>query len=418
MIYYISSSGGVMIARWQEEAVISALKNRRIVNLTGARQCGKTTLTETISLPNARRFSLDDNEIQKAARNDPHGFVSRSIGETMVIDEIQKVPELLNAIKLKVDRDNERGQYLLTGSSNLHFVKAATDSLAGRVGRVRLRTLALGELEGGRGDFLKRAFQRDFPSKVSGFDKRRIIHLATQSGYPEPLNMSELERRRWFMDYLDDLILKDIRDVTEIRKLDVLKTIAHWLLAHSSKFFEIAELSAKVGVSKTTAESYITTLKALYLFDEVRPWSKSDYSKIGKRSKYFASDAGLVTNLLGWTEDAIYMDDDMSGKVVETWVYQNLASLVDKELCSTITHYRDSNKREVDFIVEREDGATLGIEVKAGSAFSVGDFKHIKWFAENVAKGKFTGIVLYSGEQTLRLGEGFYAVPIGALGAS
>ncbi len=135
-----------MIARWQEKEIVSALKSRRVVNLTGARQCGKTTLAGIVPLASARRFTLDDDETRKAAASDPYGFVERKDGETFVIDEIQKVPELLNAIKRRVDQDNARGQYLLTGSANLHFVKAVTDSLAGRIGRVRLRTLAFGEL--------------------------------------------------------------------------------------------------------------------------------------------------------------------------------------------------------------------------------------------------------------------------------
>ena len=406
-----------MIERWQKDEVASSLKCFRVVNLTGARQCGKTTLAGMVPLASAKRFTLDDEETRKAAKSDPHGFIDRADGETVVIDEIQKAPELLNAIKMRVDRDNAKGQYLLTGSANLHFVKAVTDSLAGRIGRVRLRPLALGETLGGRGDFIARAFARDFPRDAPHLDKRRAIALATQSGYPEAMEMDANARKRWFRTYLDDLLMKDIQDVTEIRKLNALRTVAEWLLAHSSKFFEISELAAKSGIGKETVETYIATLKALYLFDEVRPWTKGDYSKIGKRSKYFAADAGLVSNILGWTEDSIYMNDDRSGKIMENWVYQNLASMADRDPTYEISQYRDSNKREIDFMVERSDGALLGIEVKAGSALGAGDFKHLKWFAKSLAKGEFTGIVLYSGEHTLRFGEGFYAVPLSALGA-
>lgn len=406
-----------MITRWQEKMVAERLKSRRVVNLTGARQCGKTTLAGMVALPSSRRFTLDDEKTRNAALDDPMGFVAHADGETLVLDEIQKAPELLNDIKIRVDRDNSRGQYLLTGSSNLRFVKFVTDSLAGRMGWVRLRTLALGEIAGGRGDFLQRAFNRDFADAPHPLGKRDVIHLASQGGYPEVLEMEAKERRLWFTEYLNDLLMKDIRDVTEIRKLDVLGKIARWLLAYSSKFFEEKELAAKAGVSKDTLDSYIATLKTVYLFDEVKPWAKSDYAKIGKRSKFYASDSGLVANLPGWTEDEAYMDDDMSGKLVETWVYQNLASLADLDPDFEISQYRDSNKREIDFIVERPDGAMLGIEVKSGSAFSPSDFKSLKWFAANLAKKPFTGIVLYAGEHVLRFGEGFYAVPLAALGA-
>lgn len=407
-----------MIKRWQEENVLSKLKYMRTVNLAGARQCGKTTLAKSLPLPHSRHYTLDESRIAAIARGDPSGFVCRSEGETLVIDEIQKVPELLECIKVNVDRSNERGQYLFTGSANLHFVKAITDSLAGRVGRVRLRTLSLGEINGVRPDFLDDAFARRFKNEIAGYDKRKMINLATVGGYPETIGMDERERRSWFTSYLNDLIMKDVRDVTEIRKLDILHDIAEWLLAHSSKFFEMSELGAKAGVSKATIENYTATLKAMYLFDEVRPWSKSDYGRLGKRSKFFASDSALLPNILGWTEESIYMDDDRSGKLIETWAYQNLAALADLNVDYEIFQYRDSLKREIDFIVERADGAMLGIEVKAGSQLGKDDFKHLKWFAANLAKERqFTGIVLYSGEQTLRFGEGFYAVPLATLGA-
>ena len=406
-----------MIKRWQESKVHSALKTWRAVNLTGARQSGKTTLARALQLGTSRHYTLDDIKVAGVAVTDPVGFVSRSNGETLVIDEIQKVPELLNCIKINVDKSNERGQYLFTGSANLHFVKTVTDSLAGRVGRVRLRTLSLGEINGARPDFLNAAFDRRFPSEIVGCDRRKLISVAVQGGYPETIGMDTHERRGWFAAYLNDLLMKDVRDVTEIRKLDTLRDIAEWLLAHSSKFFEVSELATKTGVSKATVENYIATLKAMYLFDEVRPWSRNDYGRIGKRSKFFAADSALLPNILGWTEEAIYMGDDMCGKLMETWAYQNLASLVDLDIDYEIYQYRDSLKREIDFVIERSDGAMLGIEVKSGSSFGAEDFKHLKWFAKNLAKGEFTGIVLYSGEHTLRFGEGFYAVPLAALGA-
>lgn len=405
-----------MIKRWQESNVLSTLKYRRAVNLTGARQCGKTTLARALPLASLRHYTLDDNQIAEVAKSDPAGFVSRTDGETMVIDEIQKVPELLNCIKINVDKDSERGQYLFTGSANLHFVKAVTDSLAGRIGRIRLRTLSLGEINGARPDFLNTAFRRQFPDEIHGYDRRKLIQLAAQGGYPETIEMDAHERRNWFTTYLNDLIMKDVRAITEIRKLDTLRDIAEWLLAHSSKFFDVNELAAKTGVSRTTVENYIATLKAMYLFDEVRPWRKSDYSRAGKRSKFFAADSALLYNILGWSAESVYLNDDMCGKLIETWAHQNLAILVDLDIDYEIYQYRDSQKHEIDFLIERSDGAMLGIEVKAGSSFSADDFSHLKWFAGRMAKGEFTGIVLYSGERTLRFGEGLYAVPLAALG--
>ena len=404
-----------MITRWQERNLISAVAARRAVHLTGARQCGKSTLASVVQLDKCRRYTFDDDGTRSTAKGDPHGFVARRGGETLVIDEVQKVPAILNAIKMQVDASNEKGQYLLTGSSNLRFAKTIRDSLAGRMRTIRLRTLAQGEIRGGAGDFIQKTLSREFPDRVDGFSKREVIALAFKGGYPETLELDAAERRYWFEDYLNDLLLKDIKDVTEIRKLQALRDISDWLMAYSSKFFEIKELATQCGIKQDTVKVYIEALKAIYLFDAVEPWTKSDYAKLGKRPKHFVSDPSLMANLLGWNAEEVYFDDDKSGKLVETWVYHELASLADQTPGTRIRQYRDSDRREIDFLVENEGGETLGIEVKSGSAIGRDDFRHLKWFARTLAKGAFTGIVLYSGDRTLPFGDGFYAVPLGAL---
>ena len=407
-----------MFNRWQTEKVQHLLSCRRGVNLTGARQVGKSTLTEMLTLPNPRRWSLDDDDICRAAADDAHGFVKHRQGETVIIDEIQKVPRLLNAIKMVLDHDNSKGQYLLTGSANIRFAKMVKDSLAGRLGVVRLRPLAFAEINGCRPDFLDVAFSRGFEGRdFTGLGKRDVLSLAFAGGYPEARELSVGDRRDWFKTYLDDLLEKDIQDITEIRKVATLRKVATSLFAHSAQFIAVNELAAKVELAKVTLQNYIAALKALYLFDSVPAWATSDYELIGKRDKFLATDSALVANILGWNEDDAYIDANKSGKLVETWVYNQLASVAETSSDFSIGHYRDSCKREIDFIVERTDGAMLGIEVKAGSSLGDGDFKHLKWFAKNLAKDEFTGIVLYSGEHTLRFGEGFYAVPLAALGA-
>lgn len=407
-----------MYERWQAKKVKHLLSCRRGVNLTGARQVGKSTLTEMLNLTNAKRWSLDDDDICRAAADDANGFVKHSPNETIIIDEIQKVPRLLNSIKIVVDHDNSKGQYLLTGSANLRFAKMVKDSLAGRLGVVRLRQLAFAEINGNRPNFLDVAFARGFEGRnFTGLGKRDVLHLAFMGGYPEARELPSADRLEWFKTYLDDLLTKDIQDITEIRKVETLHKVAISLIAHTAQFVAVNELSAKNEIAKVTLQNYIAALKALYLFDVIPAWAKSDYELIGKREKFFATDSALVASILRWDENSAYIDENQNGKLVETWVYNQLAAIAETNLDYSISHYRDSCKREIDFIVERTDGAMLGIEVKAGSTLGNGDFKHLKWFAANLAgERKFTGVVLYSGEHTLRFGEGFYAVPLAALG--
>ena len=404
-----------MVKRWMTKDVVSAMGVRRGVNLTGARQVGKSTLTEMLELPQAKRFTFDDKFVRAAAQSDPYGFVKHGEGQCLVIDEVQKVADVLDGIKMILDHDNTPGQYLLTGSSNIRFAHQVKDSLAGRLRTIRLRSLAYGEIRGNGPTFLERAFARDFMADYPVLDKRSVLHLAFQGGYPESREYDSTERRNWYHDYLTDILTKDVSDVTEIRKLSVLKEMALWLLVRSAQFFTMDELSTRVQIAKETADAYLKTLEALYLFDSIPAWSKSDYDLMLKRPKWFATDAGLMANVLDWDEESVYLDEQRDGHFVETWVYQQLASIAAASGEYAISQYRDAKKREIDFLVESPEGGLLGIEVKAGAA-SLSDFKHLKWFAATLAPGEFTGIVLHSGSHVLRFGEGFYAVPLSALG--
>ena len=408
----------MMIDRWKLSDVVESLRYRRIVHITGARQSGKTTLAAAAPIASVRRYTMDNDTIRETAGDNPIEFTARKQGETLVIDEIQKVPELLNAIKIHVDESPDRGQYLLTGSSSLDFMRKSADSLAGRMHTVRLRTLTLGEVNGNPPSFIDDAFRREFRTPAAKMGKRDIIHRAFAGGFPETIDFPENVRRDWYEDYVNTLIARDVRNVAQIRKLDLLKDILKWIMARSSKLWTAEELCSTMQISKETATNYVSALKALYVIDRVPAWNKTDYDRAGKMPKFFAADAGLVANCLGWNEEETFLDSDLSGKLIESWVYHEISAIAE---CSkgryAISHYRDKDKREIDFIVSDGRENALGIEVKSGGRVGKDDFKHLKWFAANLAKSSFTGIVLYSGDDVLPFGEGFYAVPLAALGA-
>ena len=407
-----------MIERWQLKELVESMRYRRVVHITGARQSGKTTLAACAPLANVRRYTMDDDNLRDTAADNPIEFTARHSGETMVIDEVQKVPELLNAVKLHVDKSTERGQYLLAGSSSLEFMRKSADSLAGRMHTIRLRTLALGEINGKAPTFLDNAFKREFPQVVKNSGKRDIIRLAFKGGFPESMEFPDGIRREWFEDYVQTLIARDVKNVAQIRKVAALGDIVRWLLARSSKLWTMDDLCSSAQITKETAANYVCALEALYIIDKIPAWNKTDYDRIGKSPKYFASDTGLIANILDWDEEETFLNGDLSGKIVESWVYHEISVIADS--CRSrysISHYRDKDKREIDFLVTNARGELLGLEVKAGGRVGKEDFKHLRWFADNLAKGRFTGIVLYAGEDTLPFGDGFYAVPLAALGA-
>ena len=402
--------------RWAAASVKEALEVFRVVFVSGVRQCGKTTLTRQLALPDSELRSLDNSAMKKVASEDPTGFVKRKRLGPLVIDEIQKVPSLLPEIKLVVDENTAKGQYLVTGSANIKTLPTVTESLAGRMGTVRLRPLTYGEVAGTEPTFVKRALKGDFPGVVKGFSKADVIGFAFRGGYGEALDLSSRAKRLWFKSYLDAMLLHDIRELMDVRAYQTLRKMAEDLFARSAKFFDATEFMSAYGIRQETFTRYLSILKTLFLVDEVEAWHETDYGGLGKRSKYFAADTGMMASVLNWNEDEVNFDSDRAGKLIETWVYNQLAPQVDLEADISITQFRDKQKHEIDFMLTGAGYTTLGIEVKAGSDVGKGDFKNLAWFRDKVAKDKpFTGIVLYAGDTTLPFGKNLYAVPLGAI---
>lgn len=404
--------------RWLFDLFESAVKTRRVLILEGPRQCGKTTLVRGLSIKNATYFTLDDGALLRAAQHDPQAFVKH--GDTlMMIDEVQKAPALLPAIKKVVDENTAPGQYLLTGSANIQTAPGVTESLAGRIRTLRLHTLAQGEIAGKPLRFLEEAFSQGFSTALQTpvLERDQIIEMALRGGFPEPLHFSESDRRSWHQDYLKALIERDLKDIIQIRNQAAMYALFDILAAWSSKFMDISSIGAGLSIQRPTLESYINAVEAFYLIEKVEAWGKTDYARVGKQPKFFMADSGLMASLLKWRLQDIRLDPDRIGKLIETFVFNQLIAQIHASPEEyALYHYRDREKREIDFLVEHIDGTLLGIEVKASSSVSMEDFKHLIWFKENLAKQRtFIGIVLYAGAHILSFGSQLWAVPMGCL---
>lgn len=408
-----------MLKRWQEKSIKSALNSRRVVIISGSRQCGKTTTSKVMSNKNSIYRTLDDTTLLEAAKNDPHGFVKLPKKETgtMIIDEVQRVPELITAIKKAVDENTRYGQYLITGSVNIQTLPTVKESLAGRVKKIRLRPLTQGEILKKEPQFLNRLKKHDFLNN-NHYDKEKISDLIFKGGFPEPLSYKNTtERISWYKDYINTVIEFDLHDIANIKRQDSLKELAGIIASFSSKFIDKSKITASMGIANQTLDSYLAVLENTYIIDKLSPWLKTDYERVNKQSKYFITDTGLMISLLNWKKEDLLLDADKSGKIFETFVYNQLIAQVELENDKyELYHYRDREKREIDFIVQDTDNNLFGIEVKSGSSVTKEQFKHMKWFKENLTKGKpFTGIVLYTGEHVIPFGENMIAVPMNNL---
>ena len=399
--------------RWLFASILQALKVRRVISLEGPRQCGKTTLAKGLNISKTYR-TLDDVALLQAAQNDPHAFVKHG-DELMIIDEIQRVPELLLAIKKEVDLVQTPGRFLVTGSANIQTLPGVTESLAGRIKKIRLRPLAIGEIKGTFPNFLNNVLDGTLQDAGNtSYDKDAYLDLAFKGGYPEAVRLSEYKDvNSWHRDYIGAIIDRDLKDIVNIHRKDILHKLVEILAAWSSKFMDISKITSHLSIARGTVESYINALESLYLIERVKPWTNTDYDRVGKQDKLFFADSGLMASMLNWHFEDVRLDGEQNGKLLETFVFTQLAAIIDaNDNNYQLYHYRDRDKREVDFIIEDSKSNIIAIEVKAGSAVTKSSFKHIEWFRNNMAKGKSIGIVLYTGEHLLSFGDGLLAVPM------
>ena len=316
-----------------------------------------------------------------------------------------------------MDEDTRPGQFLLTGSVNVQELPSVRESLAGRIAKVRLRPFTQGEIVGSEPRFLERAFAGSFDHRGVVFDRDGLIEIAFRGGFPEAVRLEGRSRRRWHRDYVEALLDRDLRDIARIQRIDAMRDLVRVLAAWSSKLMDIAAIGSGLSIRRPTLESYVNALGTLYVTERVRPWTRTDYDRVGKQDKLFMSDCGLMASVLGWRIDQMRLDSDRVGKLFESFAFNEIAAQIDAAGEGyELFHYRDRQKREIDFMIERDDGALLGIEVKAAATVNKHDFGHLAWFRDNLAKDRpFTGIVLYTGETPASFGKGMWAVPFSAL---
>ncbi|WP_308466639.1 ATP-binding protein [Rathayibacter soli] len=390
------------------------------VVIQGARQVGKSTLAgQLASGRNGWNLTLDDEQTLAAAREDPIGFVNQRSAGILVIDEIQRYPELTLAIKASIDRDRRNGRFLLTGSSDLLRSRRATDSLAGRAATVWLRTLSRGEFAGKKEDFIRRFREgipyRDVTSQVSRADYARMIVVG---GYPDVRDLEPRMRNVWFDSYLERLIRRDARELINTdpsRLMSLLRLMA----ANQAGELVKARLAQDAGLPATSITAYLDTLETLFLTDLLKPWKTNLTGRETSRPKASIADSGLAARLSRVTTaqltpldgTATHFGALMEGFVADELLKQSGWSEEEFELF----HYRNRDGLEVDVIVEFADGQVLGIEVKSGSTFRSDHFRPLKTLRDLLGDRFAGGVVLNTGATGYQFGDRLFGLPVSSL---
>lgn len=406
--------------RFLHARVAEALTDTPVVLLHGPRQCGKTTLARQVCEPLGYGYAtFDDDALRAAALADPVGFVG-SLPARMVLDEVQRVPELFTALKAVVDRNRQPGRFLLTGSANVLLLPRLADSLAGRMEVQRLHPLARCEIEGRDSGFLRAAFA-DASGKPWGHQsyarlgEQCVEHVVT-GGYPAALARAAQRRRQWHRAYVDALVQRDVRDLRHISALDTLPRLLAAAAANTARLINVADLAGPFEVSRPTLRDYLTLLERVFLVEQLPAWHNNRLSRLVKTPKLHMGDTGLACALLGLDTAGLARERTLLGPMLETFVVQELRRMASwQPEPIEFFHFRDKDGVEVDLVLERGAQALVGIEIKAAATVTEADFRGLRKLQAATGARFRQGVVLYDGERALPFGPGLYAVPLRAL---
>lgn len=407
-----------MYRRHLSRALAAALADTPVVLLHGARQVGKTTLARFTAVPSAYRYlTLDDPAVLGAAESDPDSFVT-GLGGPVVIDEVQRVPDLFRAIKASVDRDRSPGRFLLTGSANVMLLPRAAESLAGRMEIITLWPLSQGEIEGRRETFINAVFSAQPARRLrTGERSPPIAARIVRGGFPEAASRADDARRQaWFASYTTAVLQRDVRDVSRVENLGVLPRLLATLAARTSGILNAADISRSLGLPATTLARYMTLLEATFLVATVPAWTANLGLRLVKSPKLVVTDTGLGAALLGADRSRLAADPHLLGQLLESFVVMELRKQSGWSAPKvTIGHFRTHTGAEVDVVLEAADGRVVGIEVKAGAGVSAGDFRGLRVLAEQCGRKFVGGYVLHGGEEVVPFGKDLWAAPVSCL---
>lgn len=408
-----------MFPRYAEGAIREALADTRVVAISGPRQAGKTTLARKIAGRERTFLTLDDAAVLASARRDPNGLV-RSL-DTAVIDEIQRAPELLLAIKQSVDEDTRPGRFLITGSADLQAIPRTQDSLAGRIEVVPLFPLAQAEILGHPHPprFIDAAFAGDVPRPpdATSFDPDDAVAAVLAGGYPDAVaRRNERRRADWYRAYVSAILTRDLADLATLDKIARVPNLVEVLAHHAGDLVNWANLGGKLGLDAATVQRYVTLLEHLFLVRRVRAYSGNDLKRVVSTPKLHFLDSGLLAGLLGLEAGRLRLDRQPLGPVLEAFVFAELTKLAGwSDARPAIYHYRDKDQVEVDFVLEDAQRGVVGIEVKAAATVRDSDFKGLRRLQAHLGDRFRLGLVLYDGDRLLPFGERLVAAPLSTL---
>lgn len=409
-----------LFPRRAEAMTLEALSDTRVVVVNGARQVGKSTLASLIAAraDNARQLYLDDPAILAAAEEDPVAFIQHD--GLLMIDEIQRTPQLLLPIKHEVDRHPRAGRFLLTGSARLLGLRDLPDALPGRTETIELWPLSQGEIDSAPDGFVDHVFTHGadiIDMSPSPLRKPDYVDRALRGGYPEAVRRDPGRRRNRFFDsYITDLVTRDVRQISDIERPAEMRRLLSVIGARMGGLAVAQSIAGDVGLPRVTLSRYLDLLELIFVIKRIPAWSSNLTSRAISTPKLIVTDSGLGGRLIGMSPERARDVTAPVGPLLENFAIGEVArQLTWANESVQLFHYRDRDQIEVDMVLEHASGEVIGLEVKAAETVRGDDFRGLRHLADRLGARFRAGFVLYTGEQSLSFGERLRALPMSSL---
>jgi uncharacterized protein len=389
-----------------------ALRQLPVVVLAGLRQAGKSTLLQNeagLALGHTYR-TLDDFATLAAARDNPESLLE----DAAILDEVQRCPELLLALKRNVDERRHPGRFILSGSANLALLGHITETLAGRASYFTLHPMTRREQRGmtDQQPFIAKFLRSPaLPSgKADPLTEKEILH----GGLPPACLAGADGMDEWFRGYVQTYVERDVRQLSQITDLVAFRTLTQLAALRTGQVLVISTLARDAKLNAVTAGRYLDLLEASFLIHRLPPFFKNRSSRLVKSPKLYFTDSGLAAHMAGITTLEPGRDDLLRGALFETYVAQNLAGLLEAHLPDAwMGYWHEQGRHEVDFVIEA-GRRIFAIEVKAATRWSENDLSGLRAFIERTP-ACVAAMLAYNGKEAVKLADRLFAIPLGKL---
>ncbi|MBX9878333.1 MAG: ATP-binding protein [Candidatus Obscuribacterales bacterium] len=407
-----------MYPRNLKKSLLVAAGDTPVVMVNGSRQTGKSTLIQHLfpASKSPEYVSLDNLATLDSARSDPQRFIE-NLPERVIIDEIQRAPELMLPIKYSVDQRRRPGRFFLTGSANVLALPKVADTLVGRIEVHTLWPLSQGEIQGQTESFIDTAFSTAKFKRVKPIKMADLTQLMCTGAYPDVLQRDTVARRKdWFTGYINTLIERDVRDLRNIEQLTVMPRLLQLIATRAGGLLNYSDLSRSLEINLSTLKNYLALLELLFLVVPIQPWFGNIGKRLVKAPKLYMNDTGLLSYLLNADAKAVTQNGSLSGMIFENFVVMELLKQIAwSEAQPKIYHFRTEAGQEVDIVLETRDGRIVGIECKSAITLSRDAFKGLNALKQMTGKKFHRGIILYAGDSNLAFENYFEAIPVSAI---